>query len=114
MHCTRPSSALLAPLAPALADLLSGQWELLYTTSGSILGASRPALLRPTGPTYQVLGEAPCRRAGALVAVGGQACSACVPLHVTMRSSLASRRCRRHGDVDGTQQGGCVRSMWWL
>lgn len=62
MRRTRPSSALLAPLAPALADLLSGQWELLYTTSGSILGASRPALLRPTGPTYQVLGEAPCRR----------------------------------------------------
>lgn len=42
------------------ADLLSGQWELLYTTSASILGASRPALLRPTGPTYQVIGEPSC------------------------------------------------------
>lgn len=40
---------------PLASDLLSGQWELLYTTSASILGASRPALLRPTGPTYQVI-----------------------------------------------------------
>lgn len=48
-----------SPACPCLppADLLSGQWELLYTTSASILGASRPALLRPTGPTYQVIGE---------------------------------------------------------
>ncbi|KAI7840793.1 hypothetical protein COHA_005497 [Chlorella ohadii] len=43
---------------PLASDLLSGQWELLYTTSGSILGANRPALLRPTGPTYQVIDTA--------------------------------------------------------
>lgn len=39
----------------AAADLLSGRWELLYTTSDSILGKSRPAFLRPGGPIYQTL-----------------------------------------------------------
>jgi hypothetical protein len=32
----------------------SGKWELLYTTSASILGTGRPPLLRPSGPIYQV------------------------------------------------------------
>jgi hypothetical protein len=40
----------------AASDLLSGQWELLYTTSESILGSKRPAFLRPAGPIYQTIG----------------------------------------------------------
>lgn len=41
------------------AELLNGQWELLYTTSDSILGKSKPFFLRPSGPIYQVIGESP-------------------------------------------------------
>lgn len=45
------------PLSPTTApELLSGQWELLYTTSEFILGASKPAFLRPSGPIYQIIG----------------------------------------------------------
>ena len=40
---------------PLASELVNGQWELLYTTSESILGASRPAFLRPWGPIYQVI-----------------------------------------------------------
>ncbi|KAL4441229.1 hypothetical protein ABPG77_011466 [Micractinium sp. CCAP 211/92] len=40
---------------PLASDLINGQWELLYTTSDSILGKSKPALLRPTGPIYQII-----------------------------------------------------------
>eukprot|EP00887_Chlorella_sp_A99_P002132 scaffold21.g2132.t1 len=32
-------------------------WELLYTTSDSILGTNKPAFLRPSGPIYQVSAE---------------------------------------------------------
>jgi hypothetical protein len=42
---------------PLASDLLNGKWELLYTTSSSILGTSRPPFLRPAGPIYQLLGE---------------------------------------------------------
>eukprot|EP00899_Mesostigma_viride_P006431 jgi/Mesvir1/1578/Mv14547-RA.1 len=35
------------------SPLLNGKWELLYTTSGSILGRKNP--LRPRGPIYQTL-----------------------------------------------------------
>lgn len=42
--------------APVTSPLLNGQWELLYTTSDSILGRSRPSFLRPKGPIYQTLG----------------------------------------------------------
>lgn len=46
------------PNKKALASpLLAGKWELLYTTSDSILGTSRPAFLRPSGPIHQYLGE---------------------------------------------------------
>jgi PAP_fibrillin len=46
------------PNRKALAcPLLAGKWELLYTTSDSILGTSRPAFLRPSGPIHQYLGE---------------------------------------------------------
>ncbi len=34
----------------------AGKWELIYTTSGSILGTSRPPFLRPIGPIYQFIG----------------------------------------------------------
>jgi hypothetical protein len=41
--------------APLKSSLLNGQWELLYTTSDSILGKSKPSFLQPSGPIYQVL-----------------------------------------------------------
>ena len=41
---------------------LNGEWELLYTTSASILGANRPWPFRPLGPIYQTI-DAPRRRA---------------------------------------------------
>lgn len=40
---------------PLTSELLNGQWQLLYTTSESILGLRRPAFLRPRGPIYQTL-----------------------------------------------------------
>jgi len=44
------------PNKKALASpLLAGKWELLYTTSDSILGTSRPSFLRPNGPIHQFL-----------------------------------------------------------
>lgn len=36
-------------------DLINGEWELLYTTSASILGANRPWPFRPIGPIYQTI-----------------------------------------------------------
>jgi hypothetical protein len=39
--------------APLASPLLSGRWQLEYTTSDSILGTKR--LLRPTGPIYQFI-----------------------------------------------------------
>eukprot|EP00877_Chromochloris_zofingiensis_P013596 jgi/Chrzof1/8490/Cz03g13020.t1 len=46
----------LNPTPQALASpLLNGRWRLEYTTSGSILGANKPALFRPSGPIYQLL-----------------------------------------------------------
>ena len=38
------------------ADEINGKWELLYTTSQSILGQKRPFFLRPLGPIYQYIG----------------------------------------------------------
>lgn len=50
----------LNPNPKALASpLINGRWELLYTTSESILGTKRPAFFRPSGPIYQILGEPP-------------------------------------------------------
>ncbi|KAI3438114.1 hypothetical protein D9Q98_000555 [Chlorella vulgaris] len=40
---------------PLASPNLNGQWELLYTTSESILGTSKPAFLRPSGPIYQII-----------------------------------------------------------
>lgn len=42
---------------PLASPLLNGRWRLEYTTSDSILGTKKPALLRPSGPIYQYLGE---------------------------------------------------------
>ena len=75
-----------APLMPQ-ADLLSGQWELLYTTSGSILGATRPALLRPWGPTYQVIDTA------ALTARNKEGAPRLLRWHVHECSQAAGRAC---------------------
>ncbi|KAK2991763.1 hypothetical protein RJ640_015497 [Escallonia rubra] len=40
---------------PLKSDLLNGKWELLYTTSQSILKTQRPKLLRPNGKIYQAI-----------------------------------------------------------
>lgn len=46
----------LNPNPASLASpLLNGRWRLLYTTSSSILGTTRPAAFRPRGPIYQLL-----------------------------------------------------------
>lgn len=37
------------------ASCLNGEWELVYTTSASILGTNKPALFRPRGPIYQTI-----------------------------------------------------------
>lgn len=39
------------------SPLINGKWKLLYTTSESILGKTRPALTRPNGPIYQFIGK---------------------------------------------------------
>ncbi|XP_052206061.1 probable plastid-lipid-associated protein 4, chloroplastic [Diospyros lotus] len=40
---------------PLKSSLLNGKWELLYTTSNSILGTQRPKLFRPNGKIYQAI-----------------------------------------------------------
>lgn len=37
------------------SPLINGQWRLIYTTSDSILGKSRPAPLRPSGKILQII-----------------------------------------------------------
>ena len=51
----RALEALNPEREPLASPALSGKWRLVYTTRGSILGKSRPALFRPRGPIYQVL-----------------------------------------------------------
>jgi hypothetical protein len=43
------------PTKDVLGDALSAKWKLEYTTSASILGTSRPALLRPFGDIFQTI-----------------------------------------------------------
>nr|XP_043627412.1 probable plastid-lipid-associated protein 4, chloroplastic isoform X2 [Erigeron canadensis] len=40
---------------PLKSDLLNGKWELLYTTSQSILQTKRPKILRANGKIYQAI-----------------------------------------------------------
>ncbi|KAK7246838.1 hypothetical protein RIF29_41708 [Crotalaria pallida] len=40
---------------PLKSDLLNGKWELLYTTSQSVLQTQRPKFLRPNGKIYQAI-----------------------------------------------------------
>lgn len=40
---------------PLKSNLLNGKWELLYTTSKSILQTQRPKFLRPNGKIYQAI-----------------------------------------------------------
>ncbi|XP_019171692.1 PREDICTED: probable plastid-lipid-associated protein 4, chloroplastic [Ipomoea nil] len=40
---------------PLKSSLLNGQWELLYTTSESILQTRRPKVFRPNGKIYQAI-----------------------------------------------------------
>ena len=37
------------------SKFINGKWELMYTTSASILGLSKPKLFRPSGPIYQTI-----------------------------------------------------------
>jgi len=37
------------------ASSVNGEWELVYTTSSSILGTNKPAFLRPSGKIYQTI-----------------------------------------------------------
>lgn len=41
---------------PLKSPLVNGQWELIYTTSASIIGTKKPPYLRPQGPIYQLIG----------------------------------------------------------
>lgn len=43
------------PIKNVLGPELSARWKLEYTTSDSILGTSRPPLLRPNGAIYQTI-----------------------------------------------------------
>ncbi|KAK8564384.1 hypothetical protein V6N13_005387 [Hibiscus sabdariffa] len=40
---------------PLKSSLLNGKWELLYTTSQSVLQTKRPKFLRPNGKIYQAI-----------------------------------------------------------
>ncbi|KAL9451290.1 hypothetical protein AB3S75_012949 [Citrus x aurantiifolia] len=40
---------------PLKSNLLNGKWELLYTTSQSLLQTKRPKFLRPNGKIYQAI-----------------------------------------------------------
>ena len=52
--CTR-LEAINPTKSPLSSPLINGGWELLYTTSSSILGLSKPPFLRPSGMIIQVL-----------------------------------------------------------
>lgn len=39
---------------PTASPLITARWRLIYTTSESILGKTRPSIFRPVGPIYQV------------------------------------------------------------
>ena len=40
---------------PTKSSLITARWRLVYTTSESILGKTRPAVFRPVGPIYQYI-----------------------------------------------------------
>ncbi|KAL1544462.1 putative plastid-lipid-associated protein 4, chloroplastic [Salvia divinorum] len=40
---------------PLKSNLLNGKWELLYTTSKSVIQSERPKILRPNGKIYQAI-----------------------------------------------------------
>lgn len=51
----RELEALNPTKEPLMSPFLNGKWELLYTTSSSILKKERPKLLRPNGAIYQAI-----------------------------------------------------------
>jgi hypothetical protein len=85
---------------------LNGKWELIYTTSVSILGSNRPPFLRPLGASAAVLSRKvlahPC-----LVAV--VACSHFSALSHAPRLAVqdpSTRRLTRHASVRRTRKRG--------
>ena len=60
-EAARALEALNADAATLRSPLINGKWELLYTTSASILGTSRPAPFRPSGPIFQTIDVAALR-----------------------------------------------------
>mmetsp|Transcript_6056 Transcript_6056/g.10425 ORF Transcript_6056/g.10425 Transcript_6056/m.10425 type:complete len:256 (+) Transcript_6056:118-885(+) len=54
-EATRAVEAVNPTVAPTSSAALGGVWRLVYTTSDSILGRSRPSFLRPKGPIYQII-----------------------------------------------------------
>jgi len=53
--CARALERLNPNPASLKAGCINGRWELMYTTSVSILGSTRPPFLRPLGPIYQTI-----------------------------------------------------------
>lgn len=51
----RKLEAVNAVKEPLKSNLLNGKWELIYTTSQSILQTKRPKFLRPNGKIYQAI-----------------------------------------------------------
>eukprot|EP00741_Cyanophora_paradoxa_P012174 tig00020603_g11762.t1 len=52
-QAVRELEALNPTSAPTASPEIEGDWELVYTTSESIIGRTRPDFLRPKGPIYQ-------------------------------------------------------------
>lgn len=66
------------------SPFINGRWELLYTTSGSIIGKNKPRRLRPFGPIYQVLAL------GATIGISGRKS----PNHACLSLTSAASRAR--------------------
>ena len=87
----------------------AGKWELIYTTSGSILGTSRPPFLRPIGPIFQFIGA----HAAARDDVPTAAAAETLCLSAAVRSSLCWQSCttdkmvcrHRCREPEGSEQG---------
>lgn len=71
---------------------INGKWELLYTTSASILGTNRPAFLRPRGPIYQIIGAAPPAVVPCLLPLHGRRLHRIAWKHLSMQADGPQER----------------------